>query len=196
MFGHRRVNYDGAFAKRKKESSATFNRAPCTVTIGSNTVLRSHESPQFSDERKLRSNRCKQRRSLERPAMTNRPLSVGRLTSDLSSTLTTVSTVRGLIARSKEEKIKRGEYHRYTPEMRDTIAQHALRLGTHDAVQVFTRTLGELLIFSVGHVNRFLRAAHCGYFVVVGCVASLQVSKLVKAACAILSSLTMRLVRV
>ena len=63
------------------------------------------------------------------------------------SNSTTVAAVRALIAETKQkkgriERQKRGEYRRYTPEIREAIIQHALRHGTHDAARTFTSSLG------------------------------------------------------
>jgi hypothetical protein len=46
--------------------------------------------------------------------------------------------------KSKEERQKRGEYNSYTPEIREAIAVHALRHGTHSAARTFSTSLGNL----------------------------------------------------
>jgi hypothetical protein len=67
-----------------------------------------------------------------------------------ATTSTTVAAVRALIAqskearKSKEERQKRGEYNSYTPEIREAIAVHALRHGTHSAARTFSTSLGNL----------------------------------------------------
>ena len=59
-----------------------------------------------------------------------------------TSTTATVAAVKALIALAKDGRQKRGSYRRYTPEIRDAIAQHAIHMGTHDAVRTFTSSLG------------------------------------------------------
>lgn len=72
---------------------------------------------------------------------------------DRTSTSTTVAAVRALIAqtkearKSKDERHKRGEYHRYTPEIREAIAVHAIRHGTRSAARTFSASLGSIDIF-------------------------------------------------
>lgn len=74
---------------------------------------------------------------------------------DRVSTSATVAAVRALIAqtketrKSKEERHKRGEYHRYTPEIREAIAVHAIRHGTHNAARTFSASLGNYIIHLV-----------------------------------------------
>lgn len=68
-----------------------------------------------------------------------------------NSTSTAVAAVKALIAQTKElqkpnsERHKRGEYHRYTPEIKEAIAIHAMRYGTHDAARTFSTSLGRTL---------------------------------------------------
>lgn len=69
---------------------------------------------------------------------------------DRMSTSTTVAAVKALIAQTKEarkckeERHKRGEYHRYTPEDREAIAVHAIRHGTRNAARTFSASLGNI----------------------------------------------------
>jgi len=80
-------------------------------------------------------------------------INVTCLNDEHESNSTAVAAVKALIAETKQkkgriERQKRGEYRRYTPEIREAIIQHALRHGTHDAARTFTSSLG-LYMFSL-----------------------------------------------
>ncbi|XP_057370368.1 uncharacterized protein LOC130691442 [Daphnia carinata] len=81
-----------------------------------------------------------------------------------TSTSTAVAAVRALIAQTKDvrksrnEGHKRGEYHRYTPEMKEAIAIHAMRHGTHNAARTFSTSLGFPVSYS--SVRNFVQAHH------------------------------------
>uniref|UniRef100_A0A0P6D7J8 RNA-directed DNA polymerase n=1 Tax=Daphnia magna TaxID=35525 RepID=A0A0P6D7J8_9CRUS len=81
-----------------------------------------------------------------------------------TSTSTAVAAVRALIAQTKEvrksrnERHKRGEYHRYTAEMKEAIAIHAMRHGTHNAARTFSTSLGFPVSYS--SVRNFVQAHH------------------------------------
>ena len=57
-------------------------------------------------------------------------------------TQNTVVAVKALLNATKEERSKRGKYVKYTPELRDEIAQYALTHGNHDAVVYWSDRLG------------------------------------------------------
>jgi hypothetical protein len=69
---------------------------------------------------------------------------------ELSST---VSAVRALIQEkrtkppSKKLTGKRGEYHRYSMETRDSIAEYALLHGNHEAARAFSSSLGKTNLY-------------------------------------------------
>ena len=113
------------------------------------------KSPAFSethtachrmDERSTRSKTGPQRHPSDpsQQELTNPSLDIQFATSE------TVAAVRALIAQGKmarkvkDQSHKRGEYHRYSPEVREAIALHALRHGTHDAARVYSESLGEI----------------------------------------------------
>lgn len=59
----------------------------------------------------------------------------------------TFEAVREFISKSKEQKAKgerkkRGEYHRYTPEVKEAIAKHAIENGIRDASKSYSSSLG------------------------------------------------------
>lgn len=54
----------------------------------------------------------------------------------------TVVAVKALLSATKEERSKRGKYVKYTPELRDEIAQYALAHGNHEAVTYWSDRLG------------------------------------------------------
>ena len=129
----------------------------CQEPFHSQAVLRLHESshhkpdspPEASIRRRSSRSKYAPRSCAGRPAaIASIPstcsilsLSDGELAS--SQTQNTVAAVRALIERNQQSK-KRGEYRRYTPEIRDAIAKHALEFGTHDAVRTFTSSLGNI----------------------------------------------------
>ncbi|XP_068241681.1 uncharacterized protein [Palaemon carinicauda] len=54
----------------------------------------------------------------------------------------TVVAVKALLSATKEERSKRGKYIKYSPELRDEIAQYALTNGNHEAVIYWSDRLG------------------------------------------------------
>lgn len=54
----------------------------------------------------------------------------------------TVAAVKALLNATKEERSKRGKYIKYTPELRDEIAQYALAHGNHEATVYWSHRLG------------------------------------------------------
>ncbi|KAG7174196.1 hypothetical protein Hamer_G003099 [Homarus americanus] len=54
----------------------------------------------------------------------------------------TVVAVKALLNATKEERSKRGKYIKYTPELRDEIAQYALANGNHEATVYWSHRLG------------------------------------------------------
>nr|XP_045597315.1 uncharacterized protein LOC123757584 isoform X1 [Procambarus clarkii] len=54
----------------------------------------------------------------------------------------TVVAVKALLNATKEERSKRGKYIKYTPELRDEIAQYALAHGNHEATVYWSHRLG------------------------------------------------------
>lgn len=63
------------------------------------------------------------------------------------STENTIEAVKKILAKNEEEKTngerrKRGEYHRYTPELRESIAKYAIQNGVRNASKSFTSSLG------------------------------------------------------
>lgn len=57
-------------------------------------------------------------------------------------TRNTVVAVKALLNATKEERSKRGKYIKYTPELRDEIAQYALTHGNHEATVYWSHRLG------------------------------------------------------
>lgn len=103
-----------------------------------------------SEERLTRSSNLKHRVSNHSASNQTENVSVNYSVDNRTTTSTTVAAVRALIAqskearKSKEERQKRGEYNSYTPEIREAIAVHALRHGTHSAARTFSTSLGNL----------------------------------------------------
>lgn len=107
------------------------------------------ESPHSSDKRVTRAinvtNSSPQNKDVSNPNGSNTTATCEN--DDHESNSTAVAAVRALIAETRQkkgrtERQKRGEYRRYTPEIREAIIQHALRHGTHDAARTFTSSLG------------------------------------------------------
>ncbi|KAK3890716.1 hypothetical protein Pcinc_005351 [Petrolisthes cinctipes] len=57
-------------------------------------------------------------------------------------TQSTVLAVKALLNATKEERSKRGKYIKYSPELRDEIAQYALTHGNHEATVYWSHRLG------------------------------------------------------
>ena len=55
------------------------------------------------------------------------------------------TAVQALLQATREERVKRGKYLRYSPELRDEIAEFALQHGQAAAAQHFTRRLSSLV---------------------------------------------------
>lgn len=77
---------------------------------------------------------------VEQPAISNQ--------NPTMSTQSFLETVREAVAKNKETKTKndrkkRGEYRRYSPETREAIAKHAIENGTGNAAKTFSCSLGK-----------------------------------------------------
>ena len=127
-----------------RKINKTFSCLSCDETFESAILLHLHASCHTSNERLTRSSNSRHQNLQNQQASNSHNTIDNRV-----STSTTVAAVKALIAqtkavrKSREERHKRGEYHRYTPEMREAIAIHALRHGTHSAARTFTASLGE-----------------------------------------------------
>lgn len=131
--------------KTTKQSTCLY----CDDDIDSDNPLHLHSRCGISNGRQTRSSATKHS-SLETEQNGSSQNAIAIPSSDSEiSTSSTVATVRALIAEAKEaqkpkeERNKRGEYRRYTPEVREAIAMHALRHGTHDAARTFSTSLGK-----------------------------------------------------
>jgi hypothetical protein len=65
------------------------------------------------------------------------------------------AAVQALLQAPRQERLKRGKYLRYSPELRDEIAEFAVRHGQAAAAQHFTRRLTSLV--SESSVRNFVR---------------------------------------
>lgn len=140
-----RTSYPKVPVKRKK-LVGIFRCQVCGETFTTAVLLRHHESSHL-EERQTRSS-CS--RHLTAPSSNNQSSSIPTEIDegDGTSNLAAIEAVRTLIAQtkqgrlSKEDRGKRGEYRRYSPEIREAIVQHALRYGSHEAARTFTSSLG------------------------------------------------------
>lgn len=142
-------NYGKPPAKRKAN---VFRCQVCNESFSSASTLRSHESSHLSYARVTRSN-ISNRILYQDPNSIGpvliHPGSVSATVEDTSMAMSTaVGAVKAIIAEKKVkgagkgDRGKRGEYRRYSIEMRETIAQYAQRHGNHEASRVFTASLG------------------------------------------------------
>jgi len=145
-----RTSYPKMPVKRKK-TIGVFRCQVCGETFTTAVLLRQHEICHF-EERQTRSS-CS--RHLTVPSSNNQSPSISTELDegDGTSNLAAIEAVRTLIAQtkqgrlSKEDRGKRGEYRRYSPEIREAIVQHALRYGSHEAARTFTSSLGNHFYF-------------------------------------------------
>ncbi|XP_075213054.1 uncharacterized protein LOC142319548 [Lycorma delicatula] len=56
-----------------------------------------------------------------------------------------VSAVKALLAATKEERRRRGKYHKYTPELQEHMAAYAVKHGNQQAVRYFSERLGTMV---------------------------------------------------
>lgn len=71
-------------------------------------------------------------------------------------TISTVSAVKSLLADTKDERAKRGKYFKYSPELRDEIAEYALKHGSLEAADHYSRVVGNPL--SESTIRNFVKA--------------------------------------
>lgn len=57
----------------------------------------------------------------------------------------TVSAVKALLAATREERRKRGKYHKYSPELQEQMAAYAVKHGNLKAVRYFSERLGTVV---------------------------------------------------
>ena len=138
-------NCENSLVKPRKKTKQS-RQLPNGKHSDSNVALQLHTS--CSEERLTRSSNIKNRVSQHHSTNNQSENSLNYSVDNRNSTSTTVAAVRALIAqskkarKSKEERQKRGEYNSYTPEIREAIAVHALRHGTHSAARTFSASLG------------------------------------------------------
>ncbi|KAG8223435.1 hypothetical protein J437_LFUL005263 [Ladona fulva] len=72
-------------------------------------------------------------------------------------TAQTVASVRASLEAKRKKRISRGNYQRYSPELREEIAKYAISHGTQQAVQHFSSKLGGKPI-SESTVRNFIKA--------------------------------------
>lgn len=143
---------DYIMKRRKSTTTEAFSCSSCKETFSTVELLETHESRHTSDGRATRSGS---------KARVGSSVSSVHQTSDHTpatppdngfATSETVAAVKALIANSKlskkgnDQRHKRGEYHRYTTEIREAIAAHALLHGTHDAARTYSETLGKYVM--------------------------------------------------
>lgn len=68
----------------------------------------------------------------------------------------TVNAVKALLAATKQERTKRGKYVKYTNEMKDEIAEYAIKNGHVEAAKVYGEKLG--CVISESTIRNFVRA--------------------------------------
>ena len=131
---------------RVESSNAGANRQSMQSLIQlSETVS---NNPDSSNTARQLNHRTHPRRSVRNAR--NKKLLQQRAMSNQNPTLPTeelLDVVKEALAKNKEtktknERKKRGEYHRYTPETREAIAQHAIENGTGSAAKTFSTSLG------------------------------------------------------
>lgn len=145
-------------ARNKSRGSLKQRRIPklfrclsCIQTFDSAILLQLHASCHSSGERLTRSFNSKHLVRLNGTTVHQSDSVSSHPDENRSSTLATVAAVRALIAqtkgarKTKDERHKRGEYHRYTPDIREAIAVHAIRHGTRSAARTYSASLGSVL---------------------------------------------------
>ena len=132
-------------AKRKRPTGL-FPCQVCGETFTTAAILGLHESC-HREERQTRSSKRISSVATISSGVAQQPSNSAM--EDEHCTVSTVAAVRALIAdsggqrqASKNVRRKRGEYRRYTPEIREAIVQHALRHGAHETARSFSSSLG------------------------------------------------------
>ncbi|XP_043198607.1 uncharacterized protein LOC122368585 [Amphibalanus amphitrite] len=71
-------------------------------------------------------------------------------------TSNTVHAVRALIEATREERSRRGKYIKYSEELRDEIAEYALKHGQQEAAHYYSQCLGGQV--SISSIRNFIKA--------------------------------------
>lgn len=136
--------------RRKLATTEPFSCSSCKETFSTVELLETHESIHTSDGTATRSgSKARARLSVSGVQTSDNPPATS--SENGFATSETVAAVKALIANSKlskkgkDQRHKRGEYRRYTSEIREAIATHALLHGTHDAARTYSESLGKII---------------------------------------------------
>ncbi|XP_037084751.1 uncharacterized protein LOC119105390 [Pollicipes pollicipes] len=92
-----------------------------------------------------------------RPGWTEEPpLAAGDAAQRQQLTSSTVHAVRQLIEATRDERSRRGKYIKYSEELRDEIAEYALRHGQQEAARYYSQCLGGQV--SLSSIRNFIKA--------------------------------------
>lgn len=75
----------------------------------------------------------------------------------VTTTETTITAVKTLLNETQDERGKRGKYFKYSPELKEQIADYAQKFGSLEAADHFSRVLGNPL--SESTIRNFVKAA-------------------------------------